>query len=236
MDREWLAAQLEAGRSLESIAREVGRAPSTVAYWAKKHGLTSHHASRHAPRGGIERAHLEALVNDGLPLRAIATELGVGYTTVRHWMRRYGLATPRARRLAASAPARAAGVVEAVLDCQHHGATLHVRRGADGFRCQACRSGAVSRRRRAVKDILIAEAGGACARCGYSGSAGAMHFHHLDPEQKAFAISRGGVSGSLEKARAEAGKCILLCATCHAEVESAAERLPFAPAVADNHL
>jgi IS30 family transposase len=39
MDRTWLASQLAAGRSIESIAREVGKHPSTVAYNVKKHGL-----------------------------------------------------------------------------------------------------------------------------------------------------------------------------------------------------
>ena len=38
MDAGWLAEQLEAGRSIESIAREAGRDPSTVAYWVNKHG------------------------------------------------------------------------------------------------------------------------------------------------------------------------------------------------------
>jgi hypothetical protein len=32
MDREWLAAELDGGRSIEAIAGEVGRDPSTVAY------------------------------------------------------------------------------------------------------------------------------------------------------------------------------------------------------------
>ena len=39
MDRDWLEAQLAAGRSIESIAREVGKHPSTVGYWVPKHGL-----------------------------------------------------------------------------------------------------------------------------------------------------------------------------------------------------
>ena len=58
MDRAWLGAQLEAGRSIESLAREAGRHPSTVAYWVNKHGLSSSHARRHAARGGIDRATL----------------------------------------------------------------------------------------------------------------------------------------------------------------------------------
>jgi hypothetical protein len=49
MDRDWLEAQLAAGRSIESIAKEVGKHPSTVSYWLKKHGLTSHYAELHGP-------------------------------------------------------------------------------------------------------------------------------------------------------------------------------------------
>jgi hypothetical protein len=233
MDREWLERELAAGRSIESLARETGKAPSTVAYWVNKYGLVSRHAERHAPRGGIPREELERLVAAGLPIRAIADELAVSYTAVRYWLRRYGLATPRTRRLAASRPAREAGVDEAVLECPHHGAALHVRRGADGFRCQQCRSSAVSGRRRSVKAILVQEAGGACALCGYSGPPVALHFHHIDPAGKAFGIGRGGVSRSLAAARAEAAKCVLLCATCHAEVEGGAKRLPFSAAGAD---
>jgi len=72
MDREWLAAQLADGRSIESIAREVGKSASTVGYWVNRHGLSSRHAKRHAPRGGIERERLRALVEEGLSIRQIA--------------------------------------------------------------------------------------------------------------------------------------------------------------------
>lgn len=37
MDPAWLADQLAAGRSIESLARETGRSPSSVAYWVTKH-------------------------------------------------------------------------------------------------------------------------------------------------------------------------------------------------------
>src|SRR4051795_9026473 len=94
MDAEWLASQLGSGRSIESIAREVGRRPSTVAYWVAKRGLASAHAPRHAARGGIARESLEPLVEAGMPIRAIADQLGVSYTTVRHWLKRYELTTP----------------------------------------------------------------------------------------------------------------------------------------------
>src|SRR4051812_2660229 len=109
MDQDWLASRLAQGQSIEAIAREAGRSPSTVGYWVNKHGLTSAHAPKHAARGGIDRAELEAMGAVGMPIRAMAEQLGVSYTTVRHWLTRYGLTTPRARRLAETAEARAAG-------------------------------------------------------------------------------------------------------------------------------
>src|SRR4051812_23974585 len=109
MEREALATQLAEGHSIEGIARACGRPASTVAYWVSKYGLASAHAARHAPRGGIEQERLRALVEEGLSIRAMAQRLDVSYTTVRHWLTTYGIETPRARRLAETASARAAG-------------------------------------------------------------------------------------------------------------------------------
>jgi hypothetical protein len=205
----------------------VRRHPSTVAYWVNKHGLTSQHAPKHAARGGIERETLAALVAEGLTVRAIATHLGLSYTTVRHWLGRYGLVTPRAAKLASTKPARAAGLDEAMVDCPIHGPTRHVRRAGSGLRCQACRSAAVSERRRRIKAVLVQEFGGACVICGYDRTPVAMHFHHVDPSTKSFPVSLNAAALSLDKLRAEARKCVLLCARCHAEVESGTTRLPF---------
>src|SRR3954453_9811509 len=97
MDAEWLASQLSSGRSIESIAREVGRSPSTVAYWVAKRGLASAHAPRHAARGGIAPESLEPLVEAGMPIRAIADQLGVSYRTAQA-LRAHDATRPPARR------------------------------------------------------------------------------------------------------------------------------------------
>ncbi len=62
--------------------------------------------------------------------------------------------------------------------------------------------------------------GGSCQICGYARCLVALEFHHLDPAEKAFAVGQHGISRSLEKARKEAQKCVLLCSNCHAEVEA----------------
>jgi transposase-like protein len=213
---EWLASQLADGRSIESIAREVGRNPSTVAYWVNKHGLTSRHAPKHAARGGITREALQPLVELGLSIREIAAELGVSPGTVRHWLRKHGFRTSPRRYSARGDPKPEAITRE----CALHGWTTFVRIGGRRYRCGRCNSESVAMRRRRIKEILVREAGGRCRLCGFAEYAGALHFHHVDPATKAFSLSREGVTRSLAKARQEANKCVLLCANCHAMVEA----------------
>jgi transposase len=227
MDRTELATRLDAGRSIESIARDLGRPPSTVAHWVDKYGLTSSHAARHAPRGGLTREQLEPLVEDGRSVREIAERLGVSQAMVRRWLARHGLETARAarRRLHAVADAPADGS-DTVSTCPVHGVTTFRRRAEGGWRCLRCRAEAVSARRRAVKAALVAEAGGRCVLCGYARSVAALQFHHVDPATKEFHIAHRGVARSMAAARAEAAKCVLLCANCHAEVEGGVATLP----------
>lgn len=223
MDRAWLTTQLTAGRSIESIAREVEKHPSTVAYWVNTHGLTSTLAPKHAAKGGVSRADLEALVGAGMSIREIAAELQLSATSVRHWLGKYGLRTRVSRMKPAGVTAP-----ELMQRCRWHGWTVFARCRDGSHRCKRCRARAVSQRRRKVKAALVAEFGGACAMCGYSRYAGALQFHHLDPEAKSFSLASRGLARSLAKARDEARKCVLLCGNCHAEVEAGVATLPSA--------
>jgi transposase len=220
MDRESVEGMLSEGLSLEQIGRRVGRHPSTVSYWLGKHGLEAVHRERHAARGHIEREVLEKLVSAGLSIAQIARELDRGKASVRHWLKRYGLRThtSKYRRLNAQARSEHREIVSML--CSRHGVTDFKLRADGGYRCLRCRTDAVTKRRRQVKQVLIEEAGGACARCGYDRHPAALHFHHLNPAAKSFAISEQGVARSLARAGAEARKCVLLCSNCHAEVEA----------------
>ena len=220
-----MAERLQAGASIEAIAREFGRDPSTVSYWVRKHGLTPSHAARHAPRGPIDRELLTEIVACELSIRDIADVFERSPASVRHWLGRYGLTSGPTRRRAAVAAADRDGIRELELLCNRHGPTRHVRR-ADGFRCARCEARRVVAWRRKVKGILVEEAGGACILCGYDECQAALQFHHVDPARKAFALSREGVTRSLARARDEAAKCVLLCANCHAKVEAGLAQLP----------
>jgi transposase-like protein len=97
VDKASLELLLAQGASIEKIARRFGKDPATIAYWVRKHELESPYRKKHASRGGIERARLEALVERGATIAEIATEVEFSKATVRYWLRRYGLRTKNGR-------------------------------------------------------------------------------------------------------------------------------------------
>ena len=227
MEREVLEGLLADGASLEQIGRRLGKHPSTVGYWLRQHGLAAVNRKRHAARGGIDREQLVTMVEAGLSIAQMAARTGRGTASIRHWLRRHGLRTKAAQRRAFNAEVRVERPGCAQMLCATHGLTDFILRGdGAGYRCLLCRAAAVTARRRRVKAVLIEEAGGACVLCGYSRYPGALQFHHLEPAAKSFALSEKGVGRSIERARNEARKCVLLCSNCHAEVEGGFSSAP----------
>jgi transposase len=221
MEKELLEECLGEGLSLEAIGKRVGKHESTVSYWLKKHGLSAAEAKKHASRGGLEKGTLEELLAAGMSLREIASHVDRSLATVRYWMRRHGL---KARDHRHDVPDE--GGREATLECRQHGMTQFILEGRGYYRCKRCRLERVGRRRRQIKGKLVAEAGGKCVICGYHRCQRALQFHHLDPRTKEFHLGYTGVTRSLARCRAEARKCILLCANCHAEVEAGITTVP----------
>jgi hypothetical protein len=229
MDRDLLTGYLDRGLSLIEIGTLTNRDPSTVGYWVKKHGLMANGQGKYALRGGLTREQLEPLVESGATLKEMAEALDRSVSSVRHWLGKHGLATKNARGRRPKSGVDRAHVEQAIGagsrtvpgECERHGhgdfAIVGSRRR---LHCKRCRAEAVARRRRKVKEINVAEAGGECVLCGYSRCLAALHFHHVDPKSKAFGLAHRGITLSLERVREEARKCVLLCANCHAEVEA----------------
>lgn len=226
MDKGFLEDCLTKGMSLDSIGELQGKHPSTVSYWLKKHGLIAVGRERHAPKGSIDTDRLRKLVLEGVSIRHMADELGAGYSTIRYWLKRLGLETERSIRRQEGDAARKAGLRRAYLRCSKHGHTAFFERPDGGFRCAKCNTSAVSERRRNVKRKLVAEAGGSCRLCGFDAHPAALQFHHRDPSKKAFHLSHGGMTRGIGRMRAEARKCVLLCANCHALVEAGVKKVP----------
>ncbi len=221
MDRGWLEECLAAGMSLDAISERAGKHPSTVSYWLKKHGLRAAATATHAPKGPIEKSQLVELIAEGIALKEMAVRLERSVTVVRYWIARYGIERERCRRRTIPG-----GAKRVDMSCKRHGLTTFVLEGRGSYRCMRCRVEASARRRRRVKRILVEEAGGRCALCGYSRCQRALQFHHLDPTTKRFHLGEGGHCRSLARSRVEARKCVLLCGNCHAEVEAGITEIP----------
>ncbi len=228
MDEASLTLLLARGLSVEEIGRRFARDPSTVSYWLKKYGLQAGNREKHAPKGGLSRERLEELVEAGSSIAEIAEAVGRSKGTVHYWLGKHGLRTEHRgpRRQEGAIDAREAGLLTVTLSCPSHGDTEFVIDARGSYRCRRCRSEAVSRRRRTVKAILVAEAGGSCVICGYHHCQSALAFHHLDRASKRMVVSAQGKGVGIEELRAEASKCVLRCHNCHAEVESGAASVP----------
>jgi len=225
MDKRFLEDCLAQGMSLEAIGKLAGKHPSTVSYWLKKHGLTATGKARHAPKGDIDGDRLRKLVEEGVSIRKMAEDLGAGYSTIRYWLKKLGLETERSARRKEGDVARTAGLSRAYLRCPKHGHTAFFGRPDGGFRCAKCSTDAVSERRRRVKRQLVDEAGGQCELCKFDAHPAALQFHHLDPSMKEFHLSDKGFTRGIDRMRAEAQKCALLCANCHALVEAGVKKV-----------
>ena len=77
----------------------------------------------------------------------------------------------------------------------------------------------MTRRLQKVKRLLVEGAGGCCVVCGYHRCVVNLHFHHVDPTTKSFAVSVA-LGKSIAAYRREAQKCVLVCANCHGEIEA----------------
>jgi len=169
MDRAHLEEMLADGLSLAAMGRRLGVHESTVAGHLWVHGLHAVNADKHAARGGLTREQLAPLVEAGMSIAQIAAELERSKATVRHWLRQYDLRThpSRMRRVAETRAARSQNLTRTTMTCSVHGETDFAVTQSGYYRCLECRSAAVVKRRRRIKEMLVSEAGGCCSLCGY---------------------------------------------------------------------
>ncbi len=83
----------------------------------------------------------------------------------------------------------------------------------------------VIQRRKEIRLKAISELGGKCMKCGYNKYPEVLEFHHRNPSEKDFNISRKGHCRSWQRVSEEIKKCDLLCANCHREIHAELDKL-----------
>jgi hypothetical protein len=190
------------GNVAPEIGRLAGRATGTVGDWVKKYGLTAYGASRFAPGSGISEEALEDAIFEGRTVDEIAIELDCSISTVRYWLKKYGFPTATALPRRSTRFADPVGTRKQVT-CRHHGETEFVVEGRRYYQCLRYRSEAV-------------------AKPDERSSGSWLKTPATSRSISPFAAATSGI----DKLRAEDRKCVLLCATCHTEVEAGDAELP----------
>ena len=86
--------------------------------------------------------------------------------------------------------------------------------------CKECNLKDTVRRQRLFKKNCIDYKGGRCENCGYNTCPDALEFHHLEPGEKDFSISKSRLTKFDQRVKNELDKCVMLCANCHREEHS----------------
>jgi len=215
------------GFTVDQIVKKLNRAKSTVSYHINKHGLGGHIDNFLSPVS-------EEIINEIVKLR-------LSQKTYDEISKLVNISEDRLKRICRNKKLNNSSIVglktlnkndvlnyylttqSLRMTAKYFNTTRHtIRRHIDdkyiinGKIKKITHSQSVIEWRKRKKIELVKYKGGHCERCGYDKCVSALTFHHLDPNQKDFAIS--GKSYSIEKLKKEVDKCIMICANCHIEI------------------
>lgn len=180
----------------------------------------------------MEKNILEEMVERGLSSHQIAKETGKSQTSIRHWLRKYGMNTKHFSFKYENNESKdflnghECKVCKTPLTGKKHSYCSDKCKGSYYYTTHKSeinpntniRQKQISKKR---KLLLIEMSGGACNKCGYKKNYAALTFHHLDPTNKVFNVDSRKLSNTnWNSILEEWEKCELLCANCHSELHN----------------
>lgn len=158
----------------------------------------------------MDKSLLESYVNQGLSTHKISKLTTKSQTTIRYWLKKYGLET---------------NLSKSSNSCIICNEPLKKRRR---FCSESCRQKTKNKKHQRYtcqqnrghkrKIELVNLAGGKCLKCGYNKNYSALQFHHINPEEKEDSLDIRVLSTkNWEWCLNELKKCQLLCSNCHFE-------------------
>lgn len=173
----------------------------------------------------MEKETLESYLKSGLSLNAIAKKTKQSLSTIRYWSRKHKLKSEFTTFR--NQGKKEYGECRLCPRCKNQVATndFYSRRGIKNAStyCKSCTNLQTVERQREFKSKCIEYKGGKCQskNCstpgGYSRCPGGLEFHHLDPKQKDFCISKMKNHRFNDVVKKELDKCSMLCSCCHRE-------------------
>lgn len=168
----------------------------------------------------MKKEILEQMLNDGKSFNTIAEEFNKSLSTIRYWAKKYDLKSKY--KTFSQIEKKDYGEYRFCPNCKKDCLTsdFYNRRGKlnSSVYCKTCTNEQTIERIQSIKEQMVNYKGGECSRCGYDTYIGALEFHHLDPTQKDFNLSRLKKNKFDDKIKDELDKCILVCSNCHREI------------------
>ena len=173
----------------------------------------------------MKKEELEMMINEGKSLNQISKETGKSLTTVRYWVKK--LEIEFTTKNFSNQGTKEYGEFRYCPSCKKNCKTseFHNRRGKknSSVYCKKCTTSQTLSRLQKLKKQMVDYKGGCCQICGYDKYMGALEFHHIDPTQKDFNLSRMKQYTFDIKVTNELDKCILVCSNCHREIHGGLE-------------
>jgi hypothetical protein len=161
----------------------------------------------------MDKKQLKKLIEDNASLNQIAKKVGKSQSTVRHWLRKYGLKTKRGPR------GKLPKDFKRKRKCKCGETRPDKFYGNKTTVCAKCHSKYTHESGKKKRKKALEYLGNKCVYCEYNKYDCSIEIHHLNPEEKdtAFSSMRNWSWKRLEK---ELQKCVLLCKNCHAALHN----------------
>jgi hypothetical protein len=156
---------------------------------------------------------LQNLINQKLSTRGISKEKQCSQATVRYWLKKVNLVTNPSYLNPEILTEKPCGKCKTVKLAKDFAKRAN-RPGKLQSYCRKCNNTSLVDRR-VFKKKCVEYKGGSCESCGYSSCVGALEFHHKNPAEKDYCVSRKRTF--TDEVKLELDKCSLLCSNCHRE-------------------
>jgi 5-methylcytosine-specific restriction endonuclease McrA len=173
----------------------------------------------------VDKIILEQQVALGKSTYSIAEFLNLSQSTIRYWLKLYGLKTAKSlfnytHYLEHNCP-NCNNITVGSIFCTSKCKSMYYSKSDLTIDSRKRATAKRALKRKNMRVNLLIESGGKCSHCGYNKNHSALIFHHINPVTKLYNIdSRSCINMSKESLDAEVAKCIVLCHNCHSELHN----------------